>query len=83
MKLQEYQNEFDTINGPGVIPADCNSITFLNTGAVNMQINGINIVPGAQLIIDGNAGEIDVTRYRLSFSAGAGNSCTVIRKIYK
>ncbi len=83
MKYQDYQNEFDTINGPGVIAADCNSITFLNTGAVAMQINGININPGAQLVIDGNAGEIDVTRYRLSFSAPGGNSCTVIRKIYK
>lgn len=83
MKLQEYQNEFDTINGPGVIPADCNSITFINTGAVNLQINGIDIAPGGQLVIDGNAGEIDVTRYRLSFSAPGGNSCTVIRKIFK
>lgn len=83
MKLQEYQNEFDTINGPGVIPADCNSITFLNTGTVDLQINGINIAPGSQLVITGNQGEIDVTRYRLSFSPGAGNSCTVIRKVYK
>jgi len=83
MKLQEYQNEFDTINGPGVIPADCNSITFINTGAAAMQINGINISPSAQLVISGNADELDVTRYRLSFTGTAGNSCTVIRKIYK
>jgi hypothetical protein len=82
MILQKFTEEYQTYNAPSEIRAECNAITFINNGTSNVQINGINLVPGAQLVSLGNEGEFNVTRYRLSFS-GAGNEvCTVIRKIY-
>jgi hypothetical protein len=82
MNLQKFQEEYQTYAAPAEIRSECNAITFINTGTSNIQINGINLTPGAQLVSLGNEGEFNVTRYRLSFS-GAGNEiCTVIRKIY-
>jgi hypothetical protein len=82
MNLQNFTEEYQTYNAPSEIRSECNAITFINTGSSNVQINGINLVPGAQLVSVGNEGEKNTTRYRLSFS-GAGNEiCTVIRKIY-
>jgi hypothetical protein len=82
MILQKFTEEYQTYNQPSEIRSECNAITFINNGTSNVQINGINLIPGAQLVSLGNEGEFNVTRYRLSFS-GAGNEiCTVIRKIY-
>lgn len=82
MNLQQFQEETQTFNAPSEIRSDCNAITFINTGTANVQINGVNLVPGAQLISPGNEGEINRTRYRLSFSGVGSQVCTVIRKIY-
>jgi hypothetical protein len=82
MNLQPFKEETQTYNAPAEIRADCNAITFINTGTTNVQINGVNLVPGAQLVSLGNEGEINTTRYRLSFTAGGNEICTVIRKIY-
>jgi len=83
MNLQQFEETPQTYNAPAEIRSDCNSITFINTGTANVQINGINLVPGAQLVSQGNEGEINVSRYRLSFSGAGFQVCTVIRKIYK
>jgi hypothetical protein len=82
MNLQPFQEETQTYNAPAEIRADCNAITFINTGASNIQINGVNLLPGGQLVSPGNEGEINTTRYRLSFSGVGAQVCTVIRKIY-
>jgi len=82
MILQKFTEEYQTYNAPSEIRSECNAITFINNGASNVQINGINLVPGAQLVSLGNEGEFNVTRYRLSFSGGGNEVCTVIRKIY-
>jgi hypothetical protein len=82
MNFQKFLEEYQTYNTPSEIRSECNAITFINTGTSNVQINGINLTPGQQLISEGNEGEFNATRYRLSFS-GAGNEiCTVIRKLY-
>jgi hypothetical protein len=82
MNLQKFQEEYQTYNAPSEIRSECNAITFINVGTSNIQINGLNLTPGAQLVSPGNEGELNVTRYRLSFS-GAGNEiCLVIRKLY-
>lgn len=80
--LQSFREEYQTYNAPSEIRAECNAITFINTGASNIQINGVNLLPGAQLVSTGNEGEFNITRYRLSFSGGGAEICTVIRKIY-
>ena len=83
MTLQPFIEETQTYSSPSEIRADCNSITFINSGTANIQINGVNLIPGAQLVSQGNEGEINETRYRLSFSPGGTEICKVIRKIYR
>lgn len=83
MILQPFQEETQTYNSPAEIVSECNSITFINTGTSQMQINGVNLAPGDQLVSQGNEGELNKTRYRLSFSGAGTEVCTVIRKIYK
>ncbi len=82
MNFQKFIEEYQTYNTPAEIRSECNAITFINTGTTNLQINGVNLIPGAQLISEGNEGEFNATRYRLSFTAGGNEICTVIRKIY-
>ena len=80
--MQKFIEEYQTYNTPSEIRSECNAITFINTGASNVQINGINLTPGQQLISEGNEGEFNATRYRLSFTGVGNEICTVIRKIY-
>lgn len=82
MSLQKFIEEYQTYNTPSEIRSECNAITFINTGTSNLQINGVDLIPGAQLISEGNENEYNVTRYRLSFSGGGNEICTVIRKVY-
>jgi hypothetical protein len=82
MIMQKFIEEYQTYNTPSEIRSECNAITFINTGTSNVQINGINLTPGQQLISEGNEGEYNATRYRLSFSGVGNEICTVIRKIY-
>jgi hypothetical protein len=80
--MQKFIEEYQTYNTPSEIRSECNAITFINTGTSNVQINGINLTPGQQLISEGNEGEYNATRYRLSFSGVGNEICTVIRKLY-
>jgi hypothetical protein len=82
MNFQKFIEEYQTYNTPAEIRSECNAITFINTGTSNLQINGINLTPGQQLISEGNEGEFNATRYRLSFSGVGNEICTVIRKLY-
>jgi hypothetical protein len=82
MNFQKFIEEYQTYNTPAEIRSECNAITFINTGTSNVQINGINLTPGQQLISEGNEGEFNATRYRLSFSGVGNEICTVIRKLY-
>jgi len=80
--MQKFIEEYQTYNTPAEIRSECNAITFINTGTSNVQINGINLTPGQQLISEGNEGEFNATRYRLSFTGVGNEICQVIRKIY-
>jgi hypothetical protein len=80
--MQKFIEEYQTYNTPAEIRSECNAITFINTGTSNVQINGINLTPGQQLISEGNEGEYNATRYRLSFTGAGTEICTVIRKVY-
>jgi hypothetical protein len=80
--MQKFIEEYQTYNTPSEIRSECNAITFINTGTSNVQINGINLTPGQQLISEGNENEYNATRYRLSFSGVGNEICTVIRKLY-
>ena len=50
-----------------------NCITFLNNGLNPLTINNTwPLVAGAALIIKGNPGEVDDTKYSVQFTQGAG-----------
>jgi hypothetical protein len=63
--------------------SECNSITVINTGTATAIIDGLEVLPGAQYYSPGNESEINMTRYRLSFSGVGTQVVLVIRKIYK
>lgn len=83
MKLTQYYEYFQLYNQPQELRAECNSITIINTGTATAILDGLEIAPGAQYYSPGNENEINMTRYRLSFSGAGTEIVLVIRKIYK
>jgi hypothetical protein len=75
IEINQYQQNFNLIS-------NCNNITFINTGAVTVQVNQFTLVAGASLSIGGNENEIDATVYNVSFSGATNGNLTVIRKIF-
>lgn len=59
----------------------CNDILFYNGAAATVYVNGFPVASGGTLIVTGNEGEINTTKYKLSFNNGTG-SVYVIRKKY-
>lgn len=73
--MQVYtENELD-------VDSFCNDILFYNGGAATVYVNGFPIAAGGTLIITGNEGEINTTKYKLSFNGSVG-SVYVVRKKY-
>lgn len=60
--------------------SNCNAITFINTGPVTVLVNNIPLVTNANLVIAGNAGEMDITEYRIDFNLATTGILTVLRK---
>lgn len=75
IEINQYQQNFNIIS-------NCNNITFINSGAIAVQINQFTLVAGASLSIGGNANEIDTTVYNISFSGATNGNVVVIRKIF-
>jgi len=74
-EMQTYtENELD-------VDSFCNDITFYNGAATTVYVNGFPVAAGGTLRISGNEGEINTTKYKLSFNGGTG-SVYVIRKKY-
>jgi len=59
----------------------CNDILFYNGAAATVYVNGFPVASGGTLIITGNEGEINTTKYKLSFNGGVG-TVYVVRKKY-
>lgn len=59
----------------------CNDILFYNGAAATVYINGFPVAAGGTLVITGNEGEINTTKYKLSFNGGTG-TVYVMRKKY-
>jgi hypothetical protein len=80
----KYYIEVKQFSTTANIPSDCSSITFINYGSNNVDLNGVILTQGQQLTIEGNVNEIDTTIYqaRFSTSISVNNSITVIRKLY-
>ena len=80
--LKKFTEVFQLYNQPQEVRSDCNSITVINIGTATAVFNGVEILPGDQYVSNGNEDELNVTRYRLSFTGAGTEQCMVIRKIY-
>ena len=83
MKLTQFYEYFQLYNSPSELRSECNSITVINTGTATAIIDGLILLPGNQYISPGNENEINMTRYRLSFTGGGTEQVLAIRKLYK
>lgn len=63
------------------IDSMCISIAFYRpTGSNPFQVNGIPVEDGRTLTISQNVGDLDYSKYIITFQAGAGsNECYVIK----
>ena len=81
--MQNYRIDIGQYQQNINIISDCNNITFVNTGAISVQVNTFTIVAGASLSIGGNQNEIDRTIYTINFQGATNGSLVVIRKIFQ
>jgi hypothetical protein len=82
MQIIKYSEVFQLYNQPSEVRSDCNQLTVINIGTATANLNGVEIAPGDQYVSTGNESEVNLTRYRLSFSGVGTEQCMVIRKIY-
>jgi hypothetical protein len=81
--MTQFYEYFQLYNQPSELRSECNSITVINTGTATAVIDGLEVAPNAQYYSPGNENEINMTRYRLSFTGAGTEQVLVIRKIYK
>jgi hypothetical protein len=81
--MTQFFEYFQLVNSPQEIKSECNSLTIVNTGTATAIVEGLQIAPNAQYYSPGNENEINMTRYRLSFTGGGTEQVLVIRKIFK
>ena len=79
--LKKYKTEITQYSQNISLIANCNAITFVNTGTTNMYVDKYLLIPGQSIGVSGNNDEIDITHYNLQFTNNLGN-CSVIRKIF-
>jgi phage gp45-like len=77
-----YRTEFTQYTQNTSIIGNCNAITFINTGTINVQVNQFLLEPDAQLTIGGNENEVDVSTYFLNFQGATNGVISVIKKIF-
>ena len=80
--MRKYTTEFLQYNADSTIFSNCNSIAFINSGAVAVTIDKFILAAGASLAIDGNENEQNITTYRITFGGASNGVLTVIRKYY-
>jgi hypothetical protein len=81
--MPKFTEDFKLINQPQEVRSDCNQLTVINTGTATAVLNGLEIAPGDQYVSPGNENELNITRYRLSFTGIGTEQVLVIRKIYQ
>jgi hypothetical protein len=81
--MRPFTEDFKLYNQPQEIRSECNSLTVVNIGTATAILDGLQIAPGTQYYSPGNEGELNKTRYRLSFTGGGTEQVLVIRKIYQ
>ena len=80
--MRQYKTEFVQYTSDSTIFSNCNSIAFINNGAVTATIDKFDLAAGASLSIDGNENEQNTTTYRVTFGGATNGVLTVIRKYF-
>jgi hypothetical protein len=82
MALIKYSVSFIQYSQANQISSNCNSITFLNLGTATAYIEGVPIITGASIAIDGNECEYTDDIFNLSFDTTGTTNLVVIKKTY-
>ena len=86
VQVQQYYTEFKNFYYSQKVTSECNDITFINVGSNPVTIEGAIVLQQNQtLVISGNANELNVTQYDVSFSVyeDPNNNLVVIRKLFR
>lgn len=78
---RQYKTEIAYYTTNQRIIANCNVITFINSGSFTLYVNNFPITAGNNLSIAGNSDEIDVTEYLIDFRGATNGEIYVIKKI--
>jgi len=76
-ETQQYSSDLTELD----IDSFCLDIIFFNGTAATVFVNGFPIAANGTLTISCNEGEINTTKYKLSFNGGTG-TVTVMRRKY-
>lgn len=80
--MRKYRVETEPVSTPGVIDAkESNELIFINMGTATAEIDGFPLASGAFLTDGGNEGEINISRYRITW-VGAGTQTVYVRRKY-
>lgn len=81
---RQYITESKIFVKNGQTDTNANSVLFINTGNVNVTIDGLALQPSQSWSIEGNLNEICVKIYNFIFDTAGGTnpSLTVIYKRY-
>lgn len=78
---RQYRTDVSFYTTNQRIIANCNAITFINNGTIDLYINNFPLPAGTTFGIAGNSDEIDITEYIIDFRGATNGSVYVIKKI--
>jgi len=81
-QLTKYNISIQTFQNANFIKSGWAEATFYNAGTTTIILNGLPLVPGQSLAINGNQYEIDDTKYSWQFSGSGVNLLQIIAKYY-
>ena len=76
-----YTTEIQYYTSNQRIIANCNVITFVNTGIITLYVNNFPVTAGNTFSIAGNQDEIDLTEYNIDFRGSTTGEVYVIKKV--
>jgi beta-glucanase (GH16 family) len=76
-ETQIYSSDLQSLD----VASDCLDIIFFNQTGGTVYVNGFPIVTNGTLTISCNEGEINATKYRLSFNGQTGNIAVIRRML--
>lgn len=81
--MRKYRVETEPVNVSGIIDSkESNEIIFINKGTAVAEIDGFPLNYNEFITHSGNEGEINITRYRITFITAGTQNIFVQRKFY-